>query len=59
MTARDAPQTIEDMTRRFRMLIEQDEDGNSVAECPTPPGGISQGKTGEEVLAKIRDAIQG
>jgi len=59
VTARDAPQTFEDMTQRFRVLIEQEQDGIFVAECPTLPGGISQGKTGEEALAKIRDAIQG
>src|SRR3970282_378509 len=45
LTARNARQIIEDMTRRFRVVIEQDEDGNFVAECPTLPGGISQGKT--------------
>jgi len=41
------------------MLIEQEQDGILIAERPTLPGGISQGKTGEEAWAKIRDAIQG
>ena len=47
------------MTLRFRVLIEQDEDGVFVAECPNLPGCVSQGKTCEQALANIRDAIQG
>jgi len=47
------------MTLRFRVLIEQDEDGMFVAECPNLPGCISQGRSREEALANIRDAIQG
>jgi antitoxin HicB len=30
-----------------------------VAECPALPGCISQGKTRDEAMANIRDAIQG
>ena len=44
---------------RFRVLIEQDEDGVFVAECPTLPGCISQGKTREDAVANIKDAIEG
>ena len=44
---------------KFRVLIEPDEDGVFVAECPTLPGCVSQGKTREEAMANIRDAIQG
>jgi predicted RNase H-like HicB family nuclease len=47
------------MTLRFRVLIEQDEDGVFLAECPNLPGCLSQGKTREEALANIRDAIEG
>ena len=47
------------LAMKFRVLIEQDEDGVFVAECPTLPGCISQGKTREEAMANIRDAIQG
>ncbi len=47
------------MTIRFRVLIEQDEDGIFVVECPNLPGCISQGKTRAEALANIRDAIEG
>jgi len=48
-----------DMPRRFRVLREQDEDGILVAECPILPGCISQGKTREEALVNIHNAIQG
>jgi antitoxin HicB len=44
---------------KFRILIEQDEDGIFVANCPTLPGCISQGDTRNEVLANIKDAIEG
>jgi antitoxin HicB len=44
---------------RYRILIEQDEDGMFVVECPTLPGCISQGKTRTEALENIKDAIKG
>ena len=44
---------------KFRILIAQDESGVFVAECPSLPGCISQGKTRTEVLDNIRDAITG
>ena len=44
---------------KFRVTIEQDEDGNFVAQCPSLPGCISQGKNREKALTNIRDAIQG
>jgi antitoxin HicB len=44
---------------KFRVIIEQDEDGIFVANCPTLPGCISQGKTRSEVYANIKEAIQG
>lgn len=34
------------------------EDGCLVAECPVIPGCISQGKTREEALRNIREAIE-
>lgn len=43
----------------YRILIEQDEDGIFIAECPTLPGCISQGKTRSEALENIRDAVKG
>lgn len=44
---------------KFRILIEQDEDEMYIAECPTLPGCISQGKTREEAKKNIEDAIKG
>ena len=47
------------MTLRFRVLIEEDEDGVFVAECPNLPGCVSQGPTRDEALVNIRDAMEG
>jgi predicted RNase H-like HicB family nuclease len=44
---------------KLRILIEQDEDGQFVATCPTLPGCISQGETRHEARANITDAIKG
>jgi predicted RNase H-like HicB family nuclease len=44
---------------RFPVTIERDEDGMFVIECPSIPGCISQGKTREEALTNIREAIVG
>jgi predicted RNase H-like HicB family nuclease len=43
----------------LRVIVEPDEDDVFVAECPTLPGCISQGKTCAEAMANIKDAIQG
>ncbi len=43
----------------YRVLIEQDEDGVFVAECPSLPGCVSQGATPDEAVANIKDAITG
>lgn len=43
----------------FRVVIEQDEDGAFVAECPALPGCVSQGATRSEALGNIKDAIVG
>jgi len=44
---------------KYRVLIQQDEDGIFVAKCPFLPGCISQGKTREETLTNIKDAVNG
>ncbi|HEC63036.1 MAG TPA: type II toxin-antitoxin system HicB family antitoxin [Candidatus Acetothermia bacterium] len=44
---------------KYRVIIEQDEDGMFVAECPALPGCISQGKTRAEALEDIKDAVSG
>jgi predicted RNase H-like HicB family nuclease len=44
---------------KFRIVIEQDEDGAFVASCPTLPGCWSQGDTRDEAIANVKDAIAG
>ena len=44
---------------KLRIVIEEDEDGIFVADCPTLPGCISQGKTRVEAVKNIKDAIEG
>lgn len=44
---------------KFRISIEKDEDGTFVAECPTLPGCVSQGKTRMEAINNIKDAVKG
>lgn len=41
----------------FHIVLEQAEDGWIVAECPALPGCVSQGRTEEEALANIKEAI--
>ena len=43
---------------KYRVLIEQDEDGMFIAEVPYLPGCISQGKTRKEALENIKEAIE-
>ena len=42
---------------RYRVLIEQDEDGVYVAEAPALPGCISEGSTRAEAVENVREAI--
>jgi predicted RNase H-like HicB family nuclease len=45
---------------RFKVLISEGEDGLwLVVECPSLPGCFSQGRTIEEALENIKDAMQG
>ena len=43
---------------KLPVVLTPGEDGWIVAECPLIPGCISQGKTHEEALANIREAIE-
>ncbi len=43
---------------KFPVTIERDEDGIWVVECPSIPGCVSQGKTKEEAVEIVRDAIR-
>lgn len=42
-----------------QVILYPGEDGYWVAECPSLPGCISQGKTKEEAVQHIREAIEG
>ena len=44
---------------KYRVIVEQDEDGIFVAEVPSLPGCVSQGATREEALKNVREAIAG
>jgi predicted RNase H-like HicB family nuclease len=44
---------------KLLVTLEPDETGMLVAECPSIPGCISQGRTEAEALANIREAITG
>lgn len=44
---------------RLHVIIEQDEEGYYVAEVPALPGCLSQGKSREEAIANIKEAIEG
>ncbi|MDN5863659.1 MAG: type II toxin-antitoxin system HicB family antitoxin [Gammaproteobacteria bacterium] len=43
---------------KYRILIEQDEDGVFVASVPSLPGCIPQGDTRDEALTNVREAIE-
>ena len=43
---------------KFLITIQQGEDGMILAECPALPGCMTQGKTREEVMTNIREAIE-
>lgn len=44
---------------KLHIVIEQDEAGYFTAEVPALPGCLSQGKSREEALANIKEAIEG
>lgn len=44
---------------KYRITLQKDEDGAYVAKCPSLPGCISQGKSRNEALDNIKDAIEG
>ena len=45
--------------KQFVVTLTPGEDGYIVAECPSLPGCVSQGKTKEEALENIKEAIEG
>jgi predicted RNase H-like HicB family nuclease len=43
---------------KYRVILEQDEDGVFVAEVPALPGCISQGARRAEALTNIQEAVE-
>ncbi|HOK39850.1 MAG TPA: type II toxin-antitoxin system HicB family antitoxin [bacterium] len=43
---------------KFIVTMDRDEDGLFIVECPSIPGCVSQGKTEQEALENIKDAIK-
>jgi predicted RNase H-like HicB family nuclease len=42
---------------KFNITLDRDEDGVWIAECPSIPGCVSQGKTKQEAVESLKDAI--
>ncbi len=42
---------------KLTVIINRDEDGVWVVECPSIPGCVSQGKTKEQAVKNIKEAI--
>jgi predicted RNase H-like HicB family nuclease len=47
------------MAHNYLVTLTRGEDGYIVAECPVLPGCVSQGKTRQEALQNIQEAIEG
>ncbi len=43
---------------KFTVTVDRDEDGIWIAECPSIPGCVSQGKTKDEALENVKEAIK-
>jgi predicted RNase H-like HicB family nuclease len=43
---------------KFPTVIDRDEDGMWVVECPAIPGCVSQGRTREEAMENIKEAME-
>ena len=43
---------------KYVVTIDRDEDGMYVVECPSIPGCVSQGKSEQEAIENIKDAIK-
>jgi predicted RNase H-like HicB family nuclease len=44
---------------KIHVFVEQDESGYYVAEVPALPGCLSQGRTRDEAIANVKEAIEG
>jgi predicted RNase H-like HicB family nuclease len=48
-----------ELRMKLHVVVEKDETGYYVAEVPALPGCLSQGKTREDALTNIKEAIEG
>ncbi len=48
-----------DWSMKLHVVVEQDEAGYYAAEVPALPGCLSQGKTREEAIANVKEAVEG
>lgn len=55
----DAYTAVPEGIMKFAVTLEQDEDGYIVVSCPALPGCHSQGRTEDEAVSNIREAIRG
>ena len=46
------------MTRQFDVVVEQDSEGFFVATVPAPPGCHTQAKSLDELMVRVREAIE-
>lgn len=46
------------MSLKFNVVLDRDEDGMWIVECPAIPGCVSQGQTQDEAMENIEDAIR-
>jgi len=44
---------------RYRVIVERDEDGIFMAEVPSLPGCVTQGRTHADAVANVKEAIAG
>ena len=58
LASESIPQSRDDCMK-FAVTLEQDEDGFIIASVPALPGCHSQGKTEDEAMSNIREAIRG
>lgn len=44
---------------KLHVMVEEDDAGYFVAEVPALPGCLSQGKTHDEAIANVKEAVEG
>ena len=57
--SRQGPADLPSRGMTVRVVMYPGEDGYVIAECPEFPGCATQGRTREDALANVREAIEG